>query len=336
MKPNLLDYLACPDCSGRLQLLSVKSYEQQEIIEGELGCASCARRYPIVRGVPRFVDRRALGRDEAATAANFAWQWQHFAEMNEHYAVQFLSWIAPVKPDFFAGKLVLEAGCGKGRHTRLAAAWGAREVIGIDLSDAVETAFVATREMENAHIVQADIYHLPLRRVFDYAFAIGVLHHLPDPRAGFFSLASRVKPGGHLTVWVYSAENNDWVMRWISPLRKHVTSRISPRALLHLSKLPTAVLYAATKLVYGPLSRLKRGAALAQRLFYHDYLTAIADFTWREQHLIVFDHLVAPTAFYISRSEFEQWWRALGISDLVIRWHNKNSWLGFGRISAAD
>lgn len=113
----------------------------------------------------------------------------------------------------FKDKLVLEAGCGKGRHTLLAASWGAREVIGIDLSAAVETAFAATREMENVHIVQADIYRLPLARVFDYAFSVGVLHHLPDPRAGFQSLAAAVKEGGHVSAWVYGAENNEWITR---------------------------------------------------------------------------------------------------------------------------
>jgi len=37
---------------------------------------------------------------------------------------------------------------------------------------------------------------------FDYAFSVGVLHHLPDPRAGFRSLAGKVKDGGHLSAWV--------------------------------------------------------------------------------------------------------------------------------------
>jgi len=48
--------------------------------------------------------------------------------------------------------------------------------------------------------------------------------------------------------------------------------------------------------------------------------------------LIVFDHLVAPTAFYIPREEFEAWWRELGVTDARVTWHNKNSWRGFGRI----
>jgi len=96
--------------------------------------------------------------------------------------------------------------------------------------------------------------------------------------------------------------------------------------------LPTAIVFAATKLVYGPLNRSPRGRALAQHLFYNDYLNAIAGFGWREQHTIVFDHLVAPTSFYISRAEFAAWWDEIGASDVVIEWHNRNSWRGFGRI----
>ena len=301
-------------------------------MEGDLDCAGCARHFAIVRGVPRFADLDQLEAEKAATAANFGWQWQHFTQEDERYAEQFLGWIAPVRPEFFKDKVVLEGGCGKGRHTQLAARWGARDVIGIDLSAAVESAFAATRFLENAHIIQADIYHLPLRRAFDYAFSVGVLHHLPDPRAGFISLAGKVKAGGHLSAWVYGAENNEWITRWINPLRERVTSRMSRRALLHLSKLPTVAVYTATKLIYGPLNRKPGTTALARRLFYNDYLSAISRFGWREQHTIVFDHLVAPTAFYISRAEFDEWWRAIGATEVVEGWHNRNSWRGWGKI----
>ena len=44
------------------------------------------------------------------------------------------------------------------------------------------------------------------------------------------------------------------------------------RALLHLSKLPTAAVYAASELVMRPLSRLPLGASLVKKLFYSDYL----------------------------------------------------------------
>lgn len=331
MKQRLLQYLACPSCGGEIQLLSAAKHEDGEILEGDLSCLSCSRRFPVVRGVPRFADLKHVEEDKAATAENFGWQWQHFAHQDERYAEQFLGWIAPARPDFFRDKVVLEGGCGKGRHTQLAARWGARDVVSIDLSSAVGTAFAATRSLDNAHIIQADIYNLPLKQVFDYAFSVGVLHHLPDPRAGFIALASKVKPGGHISAWVYGAENNEWITRFVNPLRLSMTSRMRPQSLLHLSKLPAAVLFALTKLVYGPLNRSAGGAALARHLFYNDYLRAISSFGWREQHSIVFDHLVAPTAFYIPRQEFEEWWREIGASEVSIGWHNKNSWRGMGR-----
>jgi SAM-dependent methyltransferase len=329
LKGKLLSYLVCPACDASLDL-SVSRTEDVEIIEGELRCTSCASLFRITRGIPRFAELAAVESDKQATAENFGWQWRHFTDVDHRYAEQFLGWIAPVTPEFFRDKVVLEGGCGKGRHTQLAAAWGARDVIGIDLSEAVETAYDATRSLPNAHIIQADIYHLPLRRAFDYAFSVGVLHHLPDPRNGFFSLASKVKPGGHVSAWVYGAENNEWIVRLVNPVREKITSRIDQRALLHLSKIPAAGMFLATKLIYGPLNR--RGSTLGQYLFYNDYLSAIAPFGWREQHLIVFDHLVAPTAFYIAREEFETWWRDLGATDVTITWHNKNSWRGFGQV----
>ncbi|HET6972831.1 MAG TPA: methyltransferase domain-containing protein [Pyrinomonadaceae bacterium] len=329
MKKSLLAYLICPTCEGTLDL-SVAKTEAEEIMEGELRCLSCSTTFPIRSGIPRFANLDHVESDKLATATNFGWQWQHFTQEDERYAEQFLGWIAPVTPEFFRDKVVLEGGCGKGRHTQLAARWGAREIIGIDLSGAVETAFAATRSLPNAHIVQADIYHLPLARTFDYAFSVGVLHHLPDPRGGFLSLASKVKPGGHVSAWIYGAENNEWITRWVNPVREKITSRIDRRALLQLSKLPAACMYLATKLVYGPLNR--GGSSLAPHLFYNDYLNAISGFGWREQHTIVFDHLTAPTAFYISRDEFETWWRDINARDVEIGWHNKNSWRGRGMI----
>jgi SAM-dependent methyltransferase len=331
MKRKLLDYLRCPSCAGAISLSSIQSAEQLEIMTGQLSCDSCQSTFPIVRGIPRFGKREKLDAGKAATAENFGWQWQHFVQSDDLYADQFLGWIAPVRPEFFRDKLVLEVGCGKGRHTQLAARWGARDVVGIDLSDAVDTAFAATRDLENVHVVQADIYNLPFARVFDYAFSVGVLHHLPDPRAGFRSLATKVKDGGYLSAWVYGAENNEWITSFVNPIRQKFSSRMNRRALLHLSKLPTAVVYLATKLIYGPLNRSNGGSRLARQLFYNDYLSAISQFGWREQHTIVFDHLVAPTSHYIRREDFEEWWNDVGAKDVTIGWHNKNSWRGFGR-----
>jgi SAM-dependent methyltransferase len=331
MKRTLLNYLACPVCGGDIKLKSVSAEEGIEILTGDLQCALCAKSFPIVRGIPRFAELESIDADKQATADSFGWSWQHFAHDDAKYEQQFLDWIAPVQKEYFAGKIVLEGGCGKGRHTRRIAGWGAGDVVAVDLSAAVEVAFAATRGLENAHVIQADIYRLPLRRAFDYAFSVGVLHHLPNPRAGFKSLVAKVKAGGHASAWIYGAENNGWIVGLVNPVRK-VTSGMNRRLLFHLAKIPTASMYLATKLIYGPLNRGPAGAKLARHLFYNDYLNYVSSFNWREQHLIVFDHLVAPTAFYISREEFEEWWREVHAEEVVIGWHNQNSWRGFGKL----
>src|SRR5258706_13173018 len=104
----------------------------------------------------------------------------------------------------------------------------------------------------NAHVIQAHIYPLPLRAVFDYAFSLGVLHHLPDPRAGFKALAAKVKPGGHISAWIYGAENNGWIVRFVNPVREYVTSRMNWRARLHILKISTANKYWVDNLNFGP------------------------------------------------------------------------------------
>lgn len=331
MKERLLELLACPDCNGELNLAEIAERENAEIILGKLVCENCEQNFPIVRGVPRFAELDKVEKDKAETAKNFGWQWTNFTQQDAKYAEQFLGWLQPVKPQFFRDKIVLEGGCGKGRHTKLAAEWGAREIVGVDLGDGVESAFQLTKNLTNAHIVQADIFKLPFKRVFDYAFSVGVLHHTPDPKKSFVSLSSKVKPGGAVSAWVYGAENNEWITRFVNPVREGFTSKLSQPLLFHLSKLPTLAVFLSTKLLYRPVNT--KAKPLSKYLFYNEYLNHLSTFGWREQHNIVFDHLVAPTAFYISKPEFETWWQEIGAKDVKITWHNQNSWCGFGEIT---
>lgn len=331
MKEKLLELLACPNCGGAISLRDVEKHEQREILFGKLVCVNCQAEFPIVRGIPRFAALDKIEKEKAETAHNFGWQWTNFTQEDPKYNEQFLGWLQPVKPEFFKNKIVLEAGCGKGRHTKLAAQWRAKEIVGVDLGDGVESAFELTKNLPNAHIVQADIFKLPFKRAFDYAFSVGVLHHTPDPKKAFLSLAGKVKPAGHLSAWIYGAENNEWIVNFVNPIRENVTSKINQPTLFQLSKLPTAAVFLATKLIYAPLNKNEKTKPFAAKLFYNEYLNHLGTFGWREQHNIVFDHLVAPTAFYISKQEFETWWREIKAKEVKITWHNQNSWCGFGR-----
>jgi len=138
-----------------------------------------------MRGLlPAFSRRAVADLDQArkgqGETQKIGWQWQHFTQKDDKYADQFLGWIGPVKPEFFADKLVVEAVGGKA-VIRSSPRMGAREVIGVDLSAAVESAFAANPWTGKCHIIQADIYSLPLR-LSRLWVSVGVLHHLPDPR----------------------------------------------------------------------------------------------------------------------------------------------------------
>src|SRR5207249_4131866 len=117
---------------------------------------------------------------EEKTSAAFGWQWREFVELFDQYEPQFLDWIKPIQPDFFRDKLVLDAGCGNGRHALYAARYGARDVVALDLSQAVDTAYANIGSMPNVHVVQGDINHPPFKRPtgggpFDFIYSIGVL-----------------------------------------------------------------------------------------------------------------------------------------------------------------
>jgi len=337
MRRRALDLLVCPRCGGGLEVSDAARTDDDEIIEGSLRCAGGRHEFPVRGGVPRLAavaesppaEKTEAGR---STVARFGASWNHFDRRAGHYEEQFLGWVAPNEPTDFAGKVVLEGGCGKGRHSEIVAGWGARDVLAVDLSSAVDVAFENCRHLPNVHVVQADLLELPVpERSIDIAFSVGVLHHLESPQSGFASLARRVTPGGKVIAWVYGRENNGWIIHGVNPVRESVTSRLPFEAVVQLSRLPAGLLWLVSRGLYRPLSRgpLK---PVGQRLFYRDYLNQLADFPFWELHCIVADHLVPPIAHYIPYEEFIAWFDAASLIDTTITWHNQNSWRGTGRV----
>jgi SAM-dependent methyltransferase/tetratricopeptide (TPR) repeat protein len=104
---------------------------------------------------------------------------------------------------------ILVAGCGTGQHPILVARqFPAAKVLALDLSRAsLAYAQRKTSELglDRIEYVQAAILNLGLPgRSFDVIEAVGVLHHLADPRAGWRVLLSLLRPGGVMNVGLYS------------------------------------------------------------------------------------------------------------------------------------
>jgi len=319
MRREALPYLACPNCASGLSLSETKSEEGAHIMEGRLTCAGRGCAFSITRGVPILVPGR-VDSLMTETAARFTEEWTRWTELRSYYERQFLGWVAPISRSDFAGRVVFEGGCGKGRHTDLVARFGAKDVVAVDLGESAFVAFQNTRDLENAHIVMGDLTQPPVRPVFDLAFSVGVVHHLPEPRVGAQSVASVLRDGGKMVVWVYGRENNEWIVKFVDPVRNAITARFPSRPLKTLSSIPAAAMWGAIQLLYRP------GSSVAKHLPYREYFSSMYGFPFDELQAIVFDQLVTPVAHYLTKAEVESWFDDPQYQGLTLRWHNEMSW----------
>jgi SAM-dependent methyltransferase len=327
MKSAVLEYLACPRCSASF-VAEGDPASDGELLDGRLRCAQ-GHVYPVTRGIPRLAPD-VLPAEAQGTVEGFGYEWTHEGanKLRDHDEEQFRDWVAPLGPEDFRGRVVLDAGCGMGRWAACVARAGAKAVVCVDLGDGVESAFANLRSAPNVHVIQADIHRLPLRRAFDLAYSIGVLHHTPDPEKAFGCVASRVAPGGRICAWVYGREGNGWIVWLVDPIRKGVTSRLPRPLLWALSTAITAPLQAFLRLAFR---RAPDGAATARfPVPYRAYFAWMARYDFRHNRAIVFDHLVPRLAFYVRREDFRGWFARQGIADPLISSRNGNSWRGLG------
>ncbi|MBY8975485.1 class I SAM-dependent methyltransferase [Rhodobacteraceae bacterium NNCM2] len=81
------------------------------------------------------------------------------------------------------------------------------EITYLDLSTAsraIAEARAAVRGLSGIRFVTGDLLSAPELGPFDYIDCCGVLHHLPDPDAGFAALAAALAPDGGMGLMVYA------------------------------------------------------------------------------------------------------------------------------------
>ena len=328
MRLEALRFIACPNCAGDLTLSSdtPRAADDGHIMTGSLACKSCASQFAIRNGVPILLLAN-VATVKLETASRFAEEWTRWSDLRDYYEQEFFDWVAPLKAADFADQLVFEGGCGKGRHTAIVASHGAKAVVSLDLGESAFVAFAHSRQFLNAHVIIGDLLNPPVRALFDLAFSVGVLHHLPDPAAGFASLASRVREGGRVAFWVYGHEGNEWITRYVDPVREAITSKL-PAPFLRVAAIPPAIaLWAVIKLFYHPRANGKGPSKLP----YGDYFAALYHYPFDEIHANVFDQLVTPVAYYLREDEVRPW-LASGFRDALLRSHRGYSWTGLATV----
>lgn len=146
-----------------------------------------------------------------------------------------------------------DIGCGSGRWAKFVAPKVAHLTC-VDPSSAIAVARENLTAFDNVTFENTDIANLPFEdESLDFAYSLGVLHHLPDTQEGMKAIHKKVKKGGIFLCYLYYRfDTQPW---WFKAIWK--ASDIFRRGfskLPHKMKVPLSALIAM--LVYWPLARL--------------------------------------------------------------------------------
>ena len=361
MRRRLLELLVCARCRDALDVepfaVDAHATAGEEILDGALWCRGCGHAFPVIGGVPRLLSPELLGRmtgryreffqahpelrpprgvgDDALadTLESFTRQRLDFEPPGPAFAAQwrqnFRRYVAgALAPGDLRGKLVLDVGCGFGRHMYVGAEEGA-EVVGVDLSGGVDRAYAVNRRNGRCHVVQANVFDRPFRDgTFDVVWSFGVLHHMPDPAAGFRTIVPFARPdGGIVVVWVYGYEGMTLSYR-LSHMRAlhRITRGWSGAARARAS---AAVAGLLSGLYWEPLRALRAVGlgSLVRRMPLADYV----DHRWRTRIAGVHDRLSTPITHFHDLRELGEWCRAAGLDYVCVSDTERRGWHASGR-----
>ena len=140
-------------------------------------------KFPIIDGIPRFVDSKSY-------AESFDFQWEKFSKTQleydkkgDLYSTQRFFAETLWNPNDLAGENILEVGSGAGRFSQVVLEQTLGNLYSVDYSGAVNTNMKNNIDIapERFHLFQASIDELPFPdESFDKVFCIGVLQHTPD------------------------------------------------------------------------------------------------------------------------------------------------------------
>ncbi len=193
----------------------------------------------------------------------FGQEWSTFRQDSDHLSQQQRQ---AIFDDYFCifpwhllpagGGIGLDVGCGSGRWSVLVAP----RVQHLHLLDPSVEAMSVAREnlrgMNNVSYHLASVAAIPLPpKSLDFAFSLGVLHHVPNTEAAIAAIADKLKPNAPFLLYLYYALDN-------RPIWYRLLWRITDLARVVVSHLPHPVRLVISQivaaLIYWPLARLTR------------------------------------------------------------------------------
>ncbi len=154
------------------------------------------------------------------------------------------------------GSTGIDVGCGSGRWAVLVAPRVAHLHLTDISAEALAVAKANLADVANVTFHLAAVEDIPLPDgSLDFAYSLGVLHHVPDTARAIRDIARKLKPGAPFLVYLYYAFDN-------RPLWYRLIWHASTAVRVVVSRLPYWPRFAVSQLiavlVYWPLARLAR------------------------------------------------------------------------------
>jgi SAM-dependent methyltransferase len=257
---------------------------------------------------------------EPSTIEHFGVEWTRFDQRKlsgSELRCLFESYFEPFPWD----KLPIQAegfdmGCGTGRW----AAFVAPRVGRLHCIDASPAALAVARR--NLHSLPNCRFHcssfedLPLSpESMDFGYCLGVLHHVPYPKAALLACVSKLKPGAPFLVYIYYALEN-------RPAWYRGTWRAANairQCLCHLPTVPrNAFCDCIAALVYYPLARL---SLAADRLGFPVHNIPLSAYRRRSFYVMrndALDRFGTPVERRMSAAEITDLMRTSGLTNIRI------------------
>src|SRR5262249_49167972 len=150
------------------------------------------------------------GNVDSQTVSGFGREWQTFthAALSERERADAFQSYFDIFPWHLVGRdsVGADVDCGSGRWAVLVAP-RVRRLLAFDpRAQALAVARANLAQLGNVECHQADAGSLPVADgSLDFAYCLGVLHHIPDPARALCDIAKKLKPGAPLLVYIYYA-----------------------------------------------------------------------------------------------------------------------------------
>jgi len=259
--------------------------------------------------------------NENQTIKDFGEQWLKYRDNEGFYGSLelFSDMISPfLKLDEIKNCRVAEIGSGTGRIVNMLLAAGAKHVIAVEPSDAYEVLCRNIQQPEKVTCLKITGDQLPPYGDLDYIFAIGVLHHIPDPGPVVEAAFKALRSGGHFFVWLYGREGNRLYLALIEPLR------------ILTKHLPHFLLAALVEIIYWPLLFYIKFCHRLPLPLRGYMLSILEKMSPEKRRLIIYDQLNPAYARYYTRFEAEKLFSDGKFINIRIHHRHGYSWTVIG------